>query len=541
MRLRAQLSAYEEQFQELNDFKRKYFEFKERIDTQASRTLDESAPRVESLSKELSETLEASTTLIKEREQAETRLEQAREEVHRLTEQKTKHESELEQLRKKIEASQQAGQKTYAAEMQWPSASPMPRAPLLYDTPQVVAATAVTPGFQPGNGLQYTTMQQLNEYGILPSLPVHSTAGYDTEKKQRIMEALKSPEYGLMSEGDMKAASALTALHALRSQVHNKYSLPGRFAAPLSIKDRSNMITEVTSIAQAQNANLARILSRDKHFTHSDVLSCACDIIAELYVKWPRHMLMEAFKKKELEEVIAAFTSAFEKQIPSVQRFGEEGREEHRKHAEACILVAEEDDAVIWNIVHYAFKPLDTGLKHKLDEKAVDAMAEAGVNAIDEVHHHQRFAELHVVINFLCKTSWAYGVRALVELIQLPDLFKHRYQSCLQTFCTDYQTQLKSFVRRYAIVDQSMLLDFAVMRVKQESDARHIADARQELERRRVISGAIQDPGLYRFQPQADFGADAVAGANFGSRTCPAATSPASAPNRRSAQAARPG
>ena len=62
----------------------------------------------------------------------------------------------------------------------------------------------------------------------------------------------------------------------------------------------------------------------------------------------------------------------------------------------------------------------------------------------------------------------------------------------------DYQTQLKLLVRRYGVVDQSMLLDFAVMRVIQESDAQHIVDARQELERRRVISGAIQDPVLYR-------------------------------------------
>ena len=116
-------------------------------------------------------------------------------------------------------------------------------------------------------------------------------------------------------------------------------------------------------------------------------------------------MLMEAFKKGELEQVIAAFTSALEKQIKSMQRSGQEGQEEQRKHAEACIIVAEEDDAVIWHIVHNAFKPLDAGLQHKLDEKAVDAMAEAGVNAIDEVQHHRGFAELHVVINFLCKTD----------------------------------------------------------------------------------------------------------------------------------------
>jgi len=92
MRLRAQLSAYEEQFEELTDFKRKYFELKERIDAQASRTVDESAPRVESLSKQLSETREASTTLIQEREQAEIRLEQACEQIHRFTEQNIKHE-----------------------------------------------------------------------------------------------------------------------------------------------------------------------------------------------------------------------------------------------------------------------------------------------------------------------------------------------------------------------------------------------------------------------------------------------------------------
>ena len=192
------------------------------------------------------------------------------------------------------------------------------------------------------------------------------------------------------------------------------------------------------------------------------------------------------------------FTSALEKQIKSMQRTGQEGQEEQHKHAEACIIVAEEDDAVIWHIVHHAFKPLDAGLQQKLDEKAVDAMVEASVNSIDEVQHHRGFAELHVVINFLCKTSWADGVRTLAELIQLPDLFKHRYHSCLQTFHTDYQTQLKLFVRRYGVIDQSMLLDFAVMRVIQESDARHIVDARQELERRRVISGAIQDPLSYR-------------------------------------------
>jgi hypothetical protein len=117
-------------------------------------------------------------------------------------------------------------------------------------------------------------------------------------------------------------------------------------------------------------------------------------------------MLMEAFKKWELEEVIKAFTSALQNQVGSVA-----GHEDHRNHAEACILVAEEDDIVIWTIVHHAFKPLDTGLKHMLDKKVVDALAEAGVNAMDEVQHHRGFAELHVVMNFLCKTSWADGVR----------------------------------------------------------------------------------------------------------------------------------
>ena len=109
MSLRAKLSAYEEQFQELNDFKMKYLELKERFGAQASRTLDESARKVELLSKELSETREASMTLLEERERAETRLVQACEEFQRLTEQKSKHESELEQLRKQIEVSQQEG------------------------------------------------------------------------------------------------------------------------------------------------------------------------------------------------------------------------------------------------------------------------------------------------------------------------------------------------------------------------------------------------------------------------------------------------
>ena len=176
---------------------------------------------------------------------------------------------------------------------------------------------------------------------------------------------------------------------------------------------------------------------------------------------------MEAFKKGELEQFITAFTSALEKLIQSVQPSALEGGEEHRKRAEANIFIAEEDDDIVGTIVHQAFKPLDTGLKHKLDEKAVDALTEAGVNAIDEVQHHRGFAELHVVINFLCKTSWADGVRALAELIKLPDLFKHRHNSCFQTFYTNYQTQLKLFVRRYGEFDQSMLLDFAVMRVIQ--------------------------------------------------------------------------
>jgi hypothetical protein len=118
-------------------------------------------------------------------------------------------------------------------------------------------------------------------------------------------------------------------------------------------------------------------------------------------------------------------------------------------------------------------------------------MAETGVNDIDEVQHHRGFAELHVVINFLCKTSWADGVRALAELMKLPDIFKHRYHSCLHTFYTDYQMQLNLFVRRYGAVDQGMLLDFEVMRVIQESEAQKIIDARKDLERRRIISGAI--------------------------------------------------
>ena len=107
--------------------------------------------------------------------------------------------------------------------------------------------------------------------------------------------------------------------------------LPGRIAAPLTVKDRANMIAEVTRISQAQSANLARVMSRNQHLTHSDVLSCARDILAELHVEWPRSVLMEVFKKGELEQVIAAFTSALEKQVLSIQRSGEEGQEEQRK------------------------------------------------------------------------------------------------------------------------------------------------------------------------------------------------------------------
>jgi len=77
---------------------------------------------------------------------------------------------------------------------------------------------------------------------------------------------------------------------------------------------------------------------------------------------------VEALKKGEVEEVIAAFTSALQKKVLPVQRCDQEGEEEQRKHAEACILVAEKGDAIIWTIVHDVFKPLDTGLKHKLDE-----------------------------------------------------------------------------------------------------------------------------------------------------------------------------
>ena len=63
----------------------------------------------------------------------------------------------------------------------------------LFEKPQMVAATGVTPGFQPGNGVQYTTMQQPNEYGFSPSLPVQSNAGYDTEKQKRIIETCFLP------------------------------------------------------------------------------------------------------------------------------------------------------------------------------------------------------------------------------------------------------------------------------------------------------------------------------------------------------------
>ena len=217
MSLRAKISAYEEQFQEMNGFKMKYLELKERVDAQASRTLDESAPKVEQLSQELSATREASMTLRKEREDAEIRLVQACKEVQRLTEQKSKHELELEQLRKQIEASQQAGRNAYAAGTQLPLASPEARASLLY-TP-----ISVTPGFQPGNGVQYTTMQQPIGYGgIAPSLPVQSTDELAEAQQQRLMKALQSPEFGVVSAGDARAAAtrvnALTALHALRSQ-----------------------------------------------------------------------------------------------------------------------------------------------------------------------------------------------------------------------------------------------------------------------------------------------------------------------------------
>ena len=135
------------------------------------------------------------------------------------------------------------------------------------------------------------------------------------------------------------------------------------------------------------------------------------------------------------------------------------------------------------------------------------------------------------MINFLCKTSWADGVRALAELIQLPDLFKHRYHSYLQTFYTDYQTQLDLVVRRYGSVDQIMLLDFAVMRVIQESDATayHRRTPRSGAQTRHFRGDSR--PRFISSQRQADSGTNAVAGANFGLRECSAATSTASAPN----------
>ena len=102
MSLRARLSVYEEQFQEMHDFKSRYYELKARLDAQASQTLEDSAPRVVPLSQELSETREASATLLREREDAEYRLEQAQEQIQRLTEQKIKHECELVQLCKHI-------------------------------------------------------------------------------------------------------------------------------------------------------------------------------------------------------------------------------------------------------------------------------------------------------------------------------------------------------------------------------------------------------------------------------------------------------
>ena len=74
-----------------------------------------------------------------------------------------------------------------------------------------------------------------------------------------------SPEYGVVSEGDMRAAAsrvhALTALHVLRSQVHNRYSLPERYAAPLSTKDRSNVLAEVTRIRMSTSLVSCRAIS----------------------------------------------------------------------------------------------------------------------------------------------------------------------------------------------------------------------------------------------------------------------------------------
>lgn len=89
------------------------------------------------------------------------------------------------------------------------------------------------------------------------------------------MQALKAPGFGVVSEGDVRAAASrmneLSALHALRDKMQATYGLPGRFAAPLNVKDRANMVAEVVHIAQAQNANLAHTMSCNKHLTHSDV------------------------------------------------------------------------------------------------------------------------------------------------------------------------------------------------------------------------------------------------------------------------------
>ena len=200
-------------------------------------------------------------------------------------------------------------------------------------TRRMVAATGVNPGFQPGDGMQYTTMQQSNEYGNSPSLPVHSTAGYDAEKQHRIMEANKSPEYGVVSEGDMKAAAtrvnALTALHALRSRPARANRGAIDRQGP-SKHDSGGDAYLASTECQPRPRNVAQPAS-DSWCYLVRVLSCARDILAELHVEWPRSVLMEVFKKGELEQVIAAFTSALEKQVLSIQRSGEEGQEEQRK------------------------------------------------------------------------------------------------------------------------------------------------------------------------------------------------------------------
>ena len=411
-----------------------------------------------------------------------------------MTEQRASDQAEIQQMRQRIAELQQAVT-VYQSQLfnMQPMLPPRPSMPFS-PAPTFSPAPGFTPGIPPGFTLGSMQMPNpLAQQGMSVPVPLghayNAASGPQPEGPTRAR--LASAQFGATDPAQVAAATS--RLSAIEELVKARASLGGVNAkacpmqAPLQPKEKSQMLKEVADAAKAY-------IPQFKLVKNVSELMAACrEVLLKVKARWPRVILTEAFQQASLEEVVNRFNQAY-MQLPE-QSYSEP--EFFKRHQGDNMDL---DDTIIYTIVQSGLAPLNDSLKHKLEERTDPDLTAIGQYGVDDFSAYQGFLGLSLACNFLCKSSWSDGVVALRDLMELPSLFAFRYHSSLQQFEIDFRRQLKAFTRQYGQITQDMILDFALMQVIRESDARHIVESRKWLENQGIITSAVNSAEAYRQQ-----------------------------------------